>query len=189
MRRLARLTWVAVLSAALSVGIACQQGSTQGSRVEKALEDANVRNVNVDYDENGKVVHLRGKVDTTYDRDRADQIANSIVGTSGKVVNELTVEGVDSETADNMDSQIKDQLDQAVDGDANLKNENIDFRVNNGVVTISGEVKNAQAKQRVEQMVKGTTGVKDVANELTVSTERKSGDKPGTRRNPSGSAQ
>jgi osmotically-inducible protein OsmY len=168
MRTFGRYLSVAVLSAGLSVAAACSNGNSTGDRVNKALKDANVKNVNVDYDKNANVVHLKGKVDTTYDRDRADQIATSVVGTSGKVVNEVTVEGVDNKTADDMDSQIKSNLKDAVKNDASLNGDDIDFSVNNGVVTVTGDVKTEQDKARVGELVKGTTGVKDVANELKV---------------------
>ncbi len=179
MRTLARLASVAILGVGLSVAGACSNGNTTGDRVDKALKDANVKNVNVDYDKNSNVVHLKGKVDTTYDKDRADQIANSVVGTSGKVLNELTVEGMDDKTADDMDSQIKTRLNDAVKADGNLTNQSIDFHVNNGVVTVTGEVQSAAEKERVSELAKGTTGVKDVANELTIKGQ-KSGKATGT---------
>lgn len=186
MRRLARLASVLVLGAALPLGAACSNNNNTGDRVSKALKDANVKNVNVDYDKNANVVHLKGKVDTTYDRDRADQIATSVVGTSGKVLNELTVEGVDNKTADDMDSQIKSRLNDAVKNDASLNDDNIDFSVNNGVVTVSGDVKTEQDKARVGELAKGTTGVKDVANELKVKPEngKHNNSRPGARRTP-----
>jgi osmotically-inducible protein OsmY len=185
MRTFARYLSVAVLSAGLSVAAACSSSNSTGDRVDKALKDANVKNVNVDFDKNANVVHLKGKVDTTYDKDRADQIANSVVGTSGKVMNELSVEGVDEKTADDMDSQIKSRLNDAVKADSTLADDNVDFKVNNGVVTVTGEVKTAQQKERVSELVKSTTGVKDVANELTIKADNdgKNGNRPGARRN------
>lgn len=182
MKRLARLASIAVLGVALAVGAACTgNNNNAGDRVDKALKDANVKNVNVDFDRNSNVVHLKGKVDTSYDKDRADQIATSIVGTSGKVVNELTVEGMDEETADDMDGQIRTRLNDAVKADPDLTNDDVDFRVNNGVVTVTGEVNSAQDKAKVGEIVKGTTGVKDVANELTV-VKRQDDRKPGRNR-------
>jgi hypothetical protein len=41
------------------------------------------------------------------DRRRAHRLVNSAVGTEGKVADELTVEGMDDKTADDMDSRIK----------------------------------------------------------------------------------
>jgi osmotically-inducible protein OsmY len=182
MRSFVRLLAVALVAAGLSAA-GCSSGNTTGDRVDKALKDANVKNVNVNFDRDANVVHLKGKVDTTYDKDRADQIATSVVGTSGKVLNEITVEGMDDKTADDMDSQIRSRLDDAVKADPNLTGRNIDFKVNNGVVTVTGDVQSAQEKQHVGDMVKGTTGVKDVANELTVEPSRKNG-APSGRRSP-----
>lgn len=190
MRTLARLAYVAVLTAGLSFAGACSNSNNDtGDRVNKALKDANVKNVNVDYDKNANVVHLKGKVDTTYDKDRADQIATSVVGTSGKVLNELTVEGMDDKTADDMDSQIKTRLNDAVKADQRLTDDNIDFHVNNGVVTVTGEVQNAQEKERVGELVKGTTGVKDVANELTIKGQKTKGTSGRLRHDRKGSRQ
>jgi osmotically-inducible protein OsmY len=177
MRRLARLASVLVLGAALPLGAACSNNNT-GDRVSKALKDANVKNVNVDYDKNANVVHLKGNLNTTYDKDRANQIATSIVGTSGKVVDETTVEGMNDRSADDMDGQIKSRLKDAVKADPNLNNEDVDFSVNNGVVTVTGKVSNAQEKERVSEIAKGTTGVKDVANELTVKTDNGKRNRP-----------
>jgi osmotically-inducible protein OsmY len=187
MRTLGRYFSVAVLSVGLSLVAACSDRHATGDRVDRALKDANVKNVNVDYDRNANVVHLKGKVDTTYDRERADQIANSVVGTSGKVLNEITVEGVDSKSADDMDGEIRSRLNDAVKADTTLSDNNIDFDVNNGVVTVTGEVASAQQKQRITELVRGTAGVKDVANELTVKTatndkRRKPGTNPGAER-------
>lgn len=188
MRTFARYLSVAMLSAGLSVAAACSNSNSTGDRVDKALKDANVKNVNVDYDRNANVVHLKGKVDTTYDKDRADQIATSVVGTSGKVMNELTVEGMDDKTADDMDGQIKSRLNDAVKNDQTLSDDNIDFSVNNGVVTVTGDVKTEQDKVRVNELVKGTTGVKDVANELKVKADngKRNNDRSGARRSPRG---
>jgi len=172
MRTFGRYLSVAMLCAGLSLAAACSERNTTGERVDRALKDANVQNVNVDYDRNANVVHLKGKVDTTYDRERADQIANSVVGTSGKVLNEITVEGVDERTADEMDGEIRSRLNDAVKADTTLSGNDIDFDVNNGVVTVTGEVSSLPQKQRVTELIKGTTGVKDFANELTVKANK-----------------
>ncbi len=180
MRRLASLASVVLLTVGLA---ACSSsGNSPGDRVDKAIKQANVKNVNVDYDKNANVVHLKGNVDSTYDRAKAEQVATDVVGTSGKVVNELTVNGVDNKTADDMDSQIKTRLNDRVKADPELSNETVDFNVNNGVVTVTGRVKTAEEKAKVEQMVKGTTGVKDVANELDVQQMGKTGTRHNERR-------
>jgi len=124
--------------------------------------------VNVDYDKDGRVVHLKGTVNSPDERARAEQVASQVVGTSGKVLNELTVEGMDSRTADDADSMIKTRLNDTIKADPELTDRTIDFNVNNGMVTVTGEVVTTAEKEKVGQIAKGTAGVRDVANELHV---------------------
>jgi hyperosmotically inducible periplasmic protein len=161
--------WNAVV-VALFVGLAgCATNTNDpGDRVDRALKQANVKNVNVDYDKDGRVVHLKGSVDSPDERARAEQVATDVVGTSGKVLNELTVEGMDSRTADDADSMIKSRLNDSINADPQLTDQTVDFNVNNGMVTVTGEVQTTAQKERVGQVVKGTAGVRDVANELKV---------------------
>jgi osmotically-inducible protein OsmY len=85
--------------------------------VQAALKNANLSDVDVNYDRDEKVVHLKGTVDSADQRARAEQIAERAVGTSGKVLNEVTVKGVDEKTADDNDGRIKDRLKEMVDND------------------------------------------------------------------------
>jgi osmotically-inducible protein OsmY len=49
-----------------------------------------------------------------------------------------------------------------------LKDRNINFDVNNGVVTIKGDVATGAEKQKVGQMAQSTQNVKGVVNSLDV---------------------
>lgn len=172
MRTYVRLTAAAVLSLVIGVGAAACTGTNQatdtGDRVEKALGDANLRDVNVDFDRDANVVHLKGKVDSAEQKQQAERIAETAVGTSGKVLNELTVEGMNEDRLETVDDQIKNRLTDAVNTNQRLADQSIDFYVNNGVVTITGEVETQAQKEQIGQLVKGTPGVKDFANELTI---------------------
>jgi len=159
-----------LLAALVVVGLsACTSNRNDpGDRVNQALKQANVKNVNVDWDKDANVVHLKGKVDSPDQRSRAEQVATGVVGTSGKVMNELTVDGMDDKTADDADGMIKSRINDAVKADPQLSDRTVDVNVNNGMVTVTGEVNTAAEKERVGQIVKGTAGVRDVANELHV---------------------
>jgi hyperosmotically inducible protein len=168
MKMVSRYASILVVAFAVSAG-ACTSGNTDtGARVDQALKDANVKNVNVDYDRSANVIHLKGKVNSPDEKERAEQVAASAVGTSGKVLNELEVEGTDSDRIESVDDQIENRLNDSVKADPQLTEQDIDFRVSNGMVTITGEVKTAAQKARVGDLVKGTPGVKDMANELHV---------------------
>ena len=163
---------LSALLVAAPLSYACNRGPDVKDEVQQSLKQANIEDVNVDYDRNEKVVHLKGTVDSAAERQRAEDVATQAVGTSGTVLNELTIEDVNETTADNMDGQIRDRLAEAVDRDATLKDRNIDFDVNNGVVTVKGTVRSEGEKTRVSDIVKNAPGVKDFANGLEIERKR-----------------
>jgi osmotically-inducible protein OsmY len=155
---------------ALTAG-ACNSGNNMpdpSERTKQALDQANIKDVNVDWDKDARVAHLKGTVDSSMEKTRAEQVAETAVGTSGKVLNELTVNDVNEKTADDMDGRIRSDLSDRVDADQVLRDRDIDFDVNNGVVTVKGEVRTMAEKNTVGDMVKGTPGVKDFANSLEI---------------------
>ena len=137
-------------------------------RAEQALRDANLSAVNVDWDQEARVAHLKGTVDSTRERERAAAVAETAVGTSGRVLNELTVENVTDKTADDLDGGIRSTLNELVDRDQVLRDRDIDFDVNNGMVTVKGEVRTTAEKTKVSDLVKGAPGVKEFANALEI---------------------
>ena len=150
------------------VGAGCHRGpDTQGS-VRQALDQANMQHVAIKVDDDEHIVHLRVTVGSLADRSRAQEVADAVVGTSGRVLNELTVQGLNDKNAGALDGDIKDNLDEMIDGDAALKQRDINFEVVNGMVTVKGEVHSAEEKNRVGDMTKAAPGVKDVANGLEI---------------------
>jgi osmotically-inducible protein OsmY len=158
---------------ALAAG-ACSQSEVPdpSDRTKQALADANIKDVNVDWDKEARVAHLKGTVDSTRERERAEQVAATAVGTTGKVLNELTIENVNETTADNMDGKIRSELSDMVDRDQVLRDRDIDFDVNNGVVTVKGEVRTTAEKTKVTELVKAAPGVKDFANALEIKPKK-----------------
>jgi len=168
-----RVTHTSVAAAfvlALTAG-ACSNNSNvpdPSDRATQALTDANIKDVKVDWDKEARVAHLKGTVDSTGERERAEQVAETAVGTSGKVLNEVTIDNVNEKTADDMDGQIRSELKDMMNGDQVLRDRDIDFDVNNGVVTVKGEVRTTAEKTKVTDMVKSAPGVKDFANALEI---------------------
>jgi len=151
-----------------SLGGACNRGPDPKDQIERDLKTASMPNVNVDYDRSDKVVHLKGAVDNSAEKSLAEEIAQRAVGTSGRVANELTVKGVNDKTADDMDNAIRKELNAKVNNDRMLEDRSINFDVNNGVVTIKGEVRNEAEKAKVNEMAKSTENVRDVVNALEI---------------------
>jgi osmotically-inducible protein OsmY len=167
-------TWTRLLLAgcyAVLAAAACGRGVDTGENVERALEQANIANIDVDVDRDANIVHLRGTVGTMADRTRAEELANAAVGTGGRVLSEITVEGLSAAT-DDRDEEIEERLDRMMDDDAVLKERDITFEVHEGAVAIKGAVRSADEKSRVGQMVAGAAGVKDVANALKIRNPR-----------------
>jgi len=60
---------------------------------------------------------------------RAEARTDAVVGTSGRVLNELSIKGLNDTTAGELDSQIRKNLDRMVDNDPTLKQRDINFEV------------------------------------------------------------
>lgn len=167
--RVSQISVALGLTLALAAG-ACNRAEVPDptDRTRLALDEANIKDVNVDWDGDARVAHLKGTVDSQRERERAEEVAQTAVGTTGKVLNELTVVGMNESTADDLDGRVRSVLGQMVDQDPVLRDRDIDFDVNNGVVTVKGEVRTAAEKSKVSEMIKAAPGVKDFANALEV---------------------
>ena len=162
---------LAVMFAVALSAAACSSGTNTPNptdRAEKALDQANLKDVDVDWDKDAHVAHLKGTVESTADRQRAEEVASAAVGTSGKVLNEVTIKNVTEHTADDADGKIRSDLKVMVNNDQVLRDRDINFDVNNGVVTVKGEVRTAAEKNKVTDLVRSEPGVKDMANSLEI---------------------
>jgi osmotically-inducible protein OsmY len=166
--RVKQFSVILIVAAALVVAGCSKPAPNPTTNAEQALKDAKLGDVKVDWDKDARIAHLKGTVDSVADRQRAEEVANSAVGTSGRVLNEVTVKGVNERTADDLDGRIKSDLKRAINEDQVLRDRDIDFDVNNGVVTVKGEVRTAAEKTRVSELVRGAPGVKDMANALEI---------------------
>jgi osmotically-inducible protein OsmY len=169
-----RQTFFAAVIAFSVAAAACGSGSaaSPASNTEKALKDAHLNDVKVDWDSDARIAHLRGTVDSPADRERAEQVASSTVGTSGRVLNEVTIKGINADTAGDLDGQIKSALKRMVNNDPILKDRDINFEVHNGVATVKGDVRSVAEKTKVSEIVRSAPGVKDFANALEIRPEK-----------------
>jgi osmotically-inducible protein OsmY len=151
---------------------ACNRAPDPENQISKALKDAQLNDVKVDWDKDAHIAHLKGTVDQATDKQRAEDVAAAAVGTSGRVLNEVTIKGMNDKIADDMDGGIKTRLKNMISEDQELKEHDIDFDVNNGVVTVKGSVATAAEKNRVSQIVKNAPGVKDMANALEIKPKK-----------------
>lgn len=137
------------------------------ARVNDNLKAGNLDDVRADWKEDEKTLHLRGEVERAADKARAEELAKQVVGTSGRVVNEVTVEG---SNAGAMDDRLEQRLDQMFKEDDEFDRDTLDltFDAKAGVVTITGDAPSQAVKDRVGQKVRSVDGVKDVVNNLEI---------------------
>jgi hyperosmotically inducible periplasmic protein len=140
---------------------------------DNALSSAALDKVDADYDKDAKTIHLKGTVNTENERQRATDVVQKAVGGGAQIANEVTVANKDEKTADDFDGALETRLKELVDKEADLKGENIDFNVNNGVVTITGSVKSAAERDHVGDLARSQPGVKDVVNSLEAKPNKK----------------
>ena len=95
------LAAISVLTGAMLVG-GCADRDTPDyqARVNDDLKAARLDEVRADWQRDEKTLHLRGEVERTADKARAEDLAKQVVGTSGRVINEVTVEGTNAEAVD-----------------------------------------------------------------------------------------
>jgi osmotically-inducible protein OsmY len=168
MHVLSRVASGFVLTTALAGAGACSSGPNPTDNVTKALRAASFNEVTVDWDRSARIAHLKGTVDRSTDRQRAEEVANAAIGQDGRVLNEITIKGLNEKTAGNLDAQIKDQLKDMAKNDPILRDRDLSFEVNNGVVTVKGDVQTADEKTKVTELVRAAPGVKDMANAVEI---------------------
>lgn len=170
--QLVRGGMAAWLIAAVAATGACNRAPDPSEGASKALKDANFDSVKVDWDNDAHIAHLTGTVERASDRRRAEEVAAAAVGTSGKILNEVTIKNVNEDTADDFDGRIKSDLKKMVANDPVLRDRSISFDVNNGAVAVTGTVRTAAEKSKVTQLVKSAAGVKDMANGLEIDPKK-----------------
>jgi hyperosmotically inducible periplasmic protein len=112
------------------------------------------------------VVTLRGKVATDDEKRAAEDVAKGVDGVTS-VKNQLQVVPASARKAvDAKDDDLKKTVKTRIDREARLKGSDIQVRADNGVVTLTGDVKDIVARARASEVARGVPGVKAVKNEL-----------------------
>jgi osmotically-inducible protein OsmY len=149
---------------------ACSQPAEQPdyeARVKDTLKTAKLDDVNANWKKDEKALHLSGEVQSAADKARAEELAQQVVGTSGRVVNEVKVEGkdygaVDDAIEEKLSKMFEDRTEWDFDG------RGVTFDSKQGVVTITGTVESAAIKTKIGERARAAEGVKDVVNNLDV---------------------
>ncbi|MFP4053475.1 MAG: BON domain-containing protein [Phycisphaerae bacterium] len=169
-----KLTFVisfAVTLTVLAVGLPVAQGAPAREMSDKSITDAvedqflfdwSVPYNEIDVRTNEGIVTLTGTVGNLLAKDRAARIAETIKGVRS-VINRIQVEPAE----DRSDKDIRDDVIAALAYDPAADSYELDVKVEDNVVTLSGKVQSWQEKQlarKVAKGVNGVTGLKDAIN-------------------------
>ena len=181
MRQALKAAFVVSMLAAAPLTLACDRTASDQpdvkARVNDQLKTANLDNkVNADWKKDEKELHLTGEVERAADKARAEELAQQVVGTSGRVVNEVKVEGEDY---GNIDDRIEEQLGRMFEDrtEWDFDGSGVTFDSKQGVVTITGTVESEATKAKIGQRARAVDGVTDVVNNLEVDAKKAPGKK------------
>lgn len=135
-------------------------------KLERQVREALARDVyvwsdDVAVDVRNGLVTLAGEVNTSYEKKRADEVARSVNGVA-MVVNNVNY---DYEWEEKDDWLIRLDVDDQLFWDPRVDQTDISIAVNNGVVTLTGDV-DSWHERKVAEINAYEAGAKDVRNEL-----------------------
>jgi hyperosmotically inducible protein len=168
--------------ALFSVGIlaGCSTTSSKSpdvsDSIRKSLDQVGLKDVSVSQDRDKGIVTLSGNVTNENDKSRAESIAKSIANTQ-VVADQIAVipVGVEKEAKavnSDLDAGIEKNLDAALI--QNRMHDSVKYEVNNGVVTLTGEVNSQQKRDHAEKVATRVPNVKQVVNDLQVKNQKAS---------------
>src|SRR5215470_922090 len=166
-----------LIGAVLAIALACSSNTKAPDvtdNVRHALDSAGFTDVHVTQDRNKNVVTLTGTVPTDDDKGRAESTAKLQAG-SAVVANEIGVRPQNDEgTAKKVDSELDAGIDKNLEAMLveHRMNRDVRYDVNNGVVTLKGDVASQGQRSNVEKLAQQVPNVKQVVNELEVKNQK-----------------
>jgi osmotically-inducible protein OsmY len=142
--------------------------------LKETVEDALASNAEITAEDiavkaNAGSVTLAGTVPTLWEKVRAEDVAGNLIGVVG-VENELGV----VPTEDILDETIAETIVSNIDRKAAVDVENVDVKVVDGVVTLSGTVSSIAARDAAYDSALFTYGVLEIKDELVIEGETSS---------------
>jgi len=139
--------------------------------VKKALEQADLKDVTVSEDQDKNTITLGGTLHSINAKDKAAEVAKAAANTR-IIANEISVQPVGSESdakavASNLDDAIEKNYKAALIS-SGLEKQHVSYKAKNGVLTLSGSVRNATQRQHAEKLAAGIPNVQQVLNQIEV---------------------
>jgi hyperosmotically inducible protein len=157
------------------LGVACSQNTANNTsykdNVSKALEQADLKDVDVSEDKDKNTITLSGNLHTEDAKQQAATVAKG-AAPDRVIVNEISVRPVGAESeAKKIDSNLDDGIEnnfKAALVSKGLDKESIRFDAKNGVLTLKGSVKSPAHRTEAEQVADNIPNVQQVVNEIQV---------------------
>ena len=174
-------TYLSIVTLLLAGGAwGCSSSPTKSadvtSNIRRSLDDSGLKDVSVKQDRDRGVVTLGGHVSNDKAKAQAESVANSQA--QGQVIaNEIAIvtpgaEGQSKDINSDVDKGIENNLDAALIQN-NLRKQ-VDYKVKNGVITLTGNVNSQALRTQVAQIAAGVPYQQQVVNELQVKNQKAS---------------
>jgi len=144
--------------------------------IRQSLDQAGFKDVSVSQDRDKGIVTLSGQVARDNDKLQAESVAKSLAGAQ-VVANQIVVlpAGMEKDA-----KTVNSELDQGIENNLNAAliqnkmNDDVKYKVESGVVTLTGEVNSQNKRDQAEQVAKNVPNVKQVVNDLQVKDQKAS---------------
>ena len=159
--------------AALLLTVACSRRDNISYKddVKKALEQAELKNVTVSEDRDKNTITLGGTVHSDEAKAKAAEVAKATANTR-IIANEIRVQPIGSESeAKDVTSNLDDAIEKNYKAaliETGLDKQHVRFKAKNGVLTLTGSVKNAKERQQAEKLAAGIPNTRQVLNQIEV---------------------
>jgi hyperosmotically inducible protein len=155
----------------LLMSVACTQRRSEVEAVKKALEQADLKDVTVSDDADKNTITLGGTLHSDDAKSKAGDVAKS-AAPDRRIANEISVQPVGAESqskaiASNLDDGIEHDYKAALIS-KRLDKLSIHYKAKNGVLTLSGNVRNQTQRQEAELLASKVPNVQQVVNQLEV---------------------
>lgn len=173
-KNLKLLVAIPLLLAGLGLACSSRRGTDDVSykdNVQKALEQADLKDVTVSEDRDKNTITLGGTVHSNDAKRNAGDVAKAAAG-DRVIANEVSVQPVGAESeakdiASNTDSAIEKNY-KAILIEKGLDKQHIRFDAKNGVLTLKGSVRSVPQRQEAQQLAQAVPNVQQVLNQIDV---------------------
>ena len=171
---------VTLLLSGMLVLAGCNQSKhpDEKAAVNNALTANNLGVITVSQDRDKGVMTLSGDVETADKKQQAENVAK-LAAPDYTISNQVGVRPIGEESQaksvdSSLDSGIEDNCNAAIKARKNLDDQNISCNATNRTLVLKGSVKTAAQKKEAGQLAKRIPNVKELVNEIEVSSRKHS---------------